>query len=580
MNSNTESWGSRVGLVLAMAGNAVGLGTFLRFPVQAIQNGGGSFIVPYLACFFLIGIPLLYLEWAMGRFGGKYGYHSSPFILDSMSKVGFWRYLGVFGLFTNLAIAAYYCYLESWTLGYIWHSVSGTFTDQTRDEIALFFDNYTSLSSNQPIVFWLICVVLNVWILSRGLRRGIEQVAKVGIPLLVLFGIILAVRGVSLQPGNSNALYAGAEGLNFLWKPDFSTIWSAKVWLAAAGQIFFTLSVGMGTVQCYASYLRENEDIALNATSAGWMNVFVEVCLGGAILIPITVGYFGVEGMLELVNKAGGLGLGFRTLPFLFQQWGSFMAIAAGVMWFGLLFFAGITSSVAMGTSWVSFMRDEFGWKRVYAALAFGLMLALLGLPAIFYFNYGVFDEYDHWAGTVSLVVFAFLETILFAWVFGMKNGWAEITRGADIKVPIVFKYLIQYVTPVLLGWVLLNSLPYNRDRMLNKDIHEKIAMGQVINQVLEAPDRTAIAAIETATDTTLVQKVKETMGLGTLAELQKPGLTAKISAATNFDHFKQTLYYRNCSRIGLLAVWLGIAVLVYVAYRKRVREGKLFHHQ
>lgn len=579
-SSNTASWGSRVGLVLAMAGNAVGLGNFLRFPVQAIQNGGGSFIIPYLVCFFLIGIPLLYVEWAMGRFGGKYGYHSSPFILDSLSKAGFWRYLGVFGIFTNLAIAAYYCYLESWTLGYLWHSVSGTFVDQTRDEISLFFDSYTSLNNNQPIIFWLICVVLNVWILSRGLRKGIEQVAKIGLPLLILFGIILAVRGVSLQPGNSNALYAGVEGLNFLWKPDFSSIWSSKVWLAAAGQIFFTLSVGMGTVQCYASYLRQNEDIALNAMSAGWINTFVEVCLGGAIIIPITVGYFGVEGMLELVDKAGGLGLGFRTLPFLFQQWGPFMAVAAGVMWFGLLFFAGITSSLAMGTSCMSFMQDEFGWKRVYAALAFGLMVALLGLPTILYFNYGVFDEYDHWAGTVSLVVFAFLETILFAWVFGMKNGWAEITRGADIKVPIVFKYLIQYVTPVILGWVLFSSLPYNRDRILNKDIHEKIAVGQVINQVLEAPDRTAIAVIETATDTTLVQKVKETMGLGTLAEIQKPGLTAKISAATNFDQFKQTIRYRNGSRLGLLAIWIGVALLVYIAYRKRLREGRLFHHQ
>ena len=119
-SSNTESWGSRVGLVLAMAGNAVGLGNFLRFPVQAIQNGGGTFIIPYLVCFLLMGIPLLFVEWSMGRFGGKYGHHSTPFILDSMSKYRFWKYIGVFGIFTNLAVAAYYCYLESWTLGYIW----------------------------------------------------------------------------------------------------------------------------------------------------------------------------------------------------------------------------------------------------------------------------------------------------------------------------------------------------------------------------------------------------------------------------------------------------------------------------
>jgi neurotransmitter:Na+ symporter, NSS family len=527
MSSNTESWGSRVGLILAMAGNAVGLGNFLRFPVQAIQNGGGSFIIPYLVCFFLLGLPLLYVEWAMGRFGGKSRNHSSPFILDSMSKYGFWKYVGVFGIFTNLVVAAYYCYLESWTLGYIWHSVAGTFTDQTRDEVASFFSSYTNLNNNQPIIFWIVCLILNTWILSRGIKGGVEKVAKIGMPLLILFGIILAIKGLTLREGSGNALYSGIEGLNFLWTPDFSSIWSGKVWLAAAGQIFFTLSLGNGSIQCYASYLKSNEDIALNAMSAGWMNEFVEVCLGGAIIIPITVGYYGVDGMLDLVNQAGGLGLGFRTLPFLFQQWGPFLAIAAGVMWFGLLFFAGITSSLAMGTSCMGFLQDEFGWRREYAALAFGVTVALLGLPTVYYFNYGVFDEYDHWAGTVSLVVFAFFEIILFAWFFGMQNGWAEITRGADIKVPEAFKFIIQYVTPVILACILYNSMPGNWARILNTDLHAQIA---------EATDATVIATLE------------------------------------------KTILYRNISRIGLLLIWLSVSALVYVAYRKRVREGRFSH--
>lgn len=527
-SSNTESWGSRVGLVLAMAGNAVGLGNFLRFPVQAIQNGGGTFIIPYLTCFLLMGIPLLFVEWSMGRFGGKYGHHSTPFILDSMSKYGFWKYIGVFGIFTNLAVAAYYCYLESWTLGYIWHSVAGTFNGQTRDEVANFFTNYTGLSDAQPIIFWIICLVLNTWILSRGLSGGVEKVAKIGMPLLILFGVVLAIRGVTLQPGSGNALYAGTEGLNFLWTPDFSTIWSPKVWLAAAGQIFFTLSVGMGSIQCYSSYLKSRDDVALNAMSAGWMNEFVEVCLGGAIVIPITVGYFGIDGMLELVNKVGGLGLGFRTLPFLFQQWGPFLGLMASVMWFGLLFFAGITSSLAMGTPCVGFLQDEFGWKRERAAWAFGATVGILGLPTVIFFNYGVFDEYDHWAGTVSLVVFAFFEIILFAWVFGMKKGWEEITRGADIKVPIIFRYIIQYVTPVILGWVLFNSMPDNWNKIMNTALYAQIA---------EATDPAVI------------------------------------------EHLKKTILYQNIARLGLLAIWVGVAVLVYVAYRKRQREGRFTTH-
>ncbi|MBV6426758.1 MAG: hypothetical protein KIPDCIKN_01271 [Haliscomenobacter sp.] len=527
MSSQQENWGSRVGLVLAMAGNAVGLGNFLRFPVQAIQNGGGTFIIPYLVCFLLMGIPLLFVEWSMGRFGGRHGHHSTPFILDSMSKFAFWKYIGVFGIFTNLAVAAYYCYLESWALGYVWNSITGMFTGMSSDQVSGFFSNYTSLNSAEPIIFWLVCLALNTWILSRGLSGGVEKVAKVGMPLLIAFGVILAIRGITLKAGHDGAIFSGTEGLNFLWTPNFSTIWEPKVWLAAAGQIFFTLSVGMGSIQCYASYLRSRDDVALNAMSAGWMNEFVEVVLGGAIVIPITVGYFGVDGMIELVNKAGGLGLGFRTLPYLFQQWGPILAVLAGVMWFSLLFFAGITSSLAMGTPIMGFLRDEFGWKRESSALLFGALILVLGLPTVVFFNYGVFDEYDYWAGTVSLVVFALFETILFAWIFGINRGWKEITMGADIKVPIVFKYVIKYVTPVILGAVFIGSLPSIMDTINNTAIHEQLA-----------------TATNEATISTL----------------------------------KKTIFFKNISRFALLAMWAGIAVAVAIAYRKRMREGRFTH--
>ncbi|MBK8846241.1 MAG: sodium-dependent transporter [Bacteroidetes bacterium] len=457
--SNKDSWGSRVGLILAMAGNAVGLGNFLRFPVQAIQNGGGSFIIPYLVCFLLMGIPLLFVEWAMGRFGGKHGHHSTPFILGAMDRRSFWKYIGVFGIFTNITVAAYYCYLESWTLSWVYHSFTGSFAGKTQDEVAAVFGDYVALKSPlEPILFWIICLLLNTYILSRGLSGGVEKVAKIGMPLLIVFGIFLAIKGVTLTAGENGAINDGIVGLNFLWTPNFETIWSPKVWLAAAGQIFFTLSVGMGSIQCYASYVRSKDDIALNAMSAGWMNEFVEVVLGSCILIPISIGYLGVDKIIEM-TKSGGLGLGFQTMPYLFQQWGSTMAMVAGVMWFGLLFFAGITSSLAMGTPCMGFMQDEYGWSREKSAWTFGAVVLLLGLPTVLYFGLGVFDEYDYWAGTVSLVIFALFEVILFGWVFGIDKGWKEITTGADIKVPIVMKSIIKYVTPLLLGFVFVMSL-------------------------------------------------------------------------------------------------------------------------
>ncbi|HRG27350.1 MAG TPA: sodium-dependent transporter [Chitinophagales bacterium] len=546
MAQQKEAWGSRVGLILAMAGNAVGLGNFLRFPVQAIQNGGGAFIIPYIVCFLLMGIPLLWVEWASGRFGGTRGHHSTPFILDSMDKRKFWKYIGVFGIFTNLAVAAYYCYLESWTLSWVWHTVTRSFAGQSQEEVAGFFGNYVGLNSVEPIIFWIICLVLNTWILSKGLSGGVEKVAKIGMPLLILFGVFLAVMAVSLNAGEHGAINGGSVGLNFLWTPDFSTIWSPKVWLAAAGQIFFTLSVGMGSIQCYASYVRKKDDIALNAMSAGWMNEFVEVVLGAAIIIPISVGYLGVDKVIEM-TKSGGLGLGFRTLPFLFEQWGTVLAIICGVFWFGLLFFAGITSSLAMGTPWMGFMTDEFGWSRQKGAWSFGAIVLILGLPTVLFFNQGVFDEYDYWAGTVSLVVFALAEIILFAWVFGMKRGMQEINSGGDIQVPKIFGFVIKWITPILLLGVFLGALitPAGNDWAGALQNGWVLDNGSIIKQITNSGLKEQIAAAQTAGDQALV------------------------------DTLTEKKLYINAARLLLLAVFSGVAYLVYIAYRKRIKEGR-----
>ena len=401
--STKEAWGSRVGLILAMAGNAVGLGNFLRFPVQAINNGGGAFIIPYLICFFLMGIPLLWIEWSSGRYGGKFGNHSAPFILNSLDpKRPVWKYVGVFGIFTNIAVAAYYCYIESWTMSYMMHSLAGSFRGMDQSEVADFFTRYVDISSTstaipyQALLFFICCIILNTYILTSGLK-GVERVAKIGMPLLILFGVVLAIRGLTLGTSGASAQHPDADaiaGLNFLWTPQFDSLMRPKVWLAAAGQVFFTLSLGMGSIQCYASYIRSKDDVALNAASAGFMNEFVEVVLGSSIVIPIAAGYLG----LDWVKENAGFGMAFQTMPYLFSNWGPVLSIVAGFMWFGLLFFAGITSSLAMGTPWMGFMRDEFNWTSKQGAWSFGALVLVMGLPTVLFFQYGVFDEYDYWA--------------------------------------------------------------------------------------------------------------------------------------------------------------------------------------
>jgi NSS family neurotransmitter:Na+ symporter len=553
MTAKVESWGSRVGLILAMAGNAVGLGNFLRFPVQAVQNGGGAFIIPYLICFLLMGIPLLFIEWSSGRFGGKFGNHSTPYILDSMVKGRLLKYIGVFGIFTNIAVVAYYCYIESWTMSYMFHSVLGTFTGMTQAEVSAFFNSYVDIGHSttgipyEAVVFYVICLLINTFILSKGLS-GVEKVAKIGMPLLILFGAVLAIKALTLGTSGASEQFPDAnawDGLNFLWTPQYESLWDLKVWMAAAGQIFFTLSVGMGTIHCYAAYVKPKDDIALNSVSAGFMNEFVEVVLGSLIVIPIAAGYLG----LDWVKENAGFGMAFQTMPYLFQQWGEVLAVIAGVMWFGLLFFAGITSSLAMGTPWMGFMRDEFGWGRNKGAWSFGAMALILGLPTVLFYQQGVFDEYDYWAGTVSLVVFAMLETILFSWIFGMNKGWREITSGADIKVPNIYKYIIKYVTPIMLIIIFLGSLfkPLNNDwtgnvssllagngwNLDNGSIIKTITHAGIYEQIATATDATQIATLE------------------------------------------DKIFYLNMARFLLVGLFLFISLLVFIAYKKRVKEGR-----
>jgi len=552
MPTSREHWGTRVGLVLAMAGNAVGLGNFLRFPVQAINNGGGAFIIPYLVSFMVMGIPLLWVEWAMGRFGGKGGHHSPPFMFERMTNRKFWKYFGVFGIWTNLAVAAYYCYIESWTMSYVMHSIGRTFEGMSQAEVAGFFLNYVDITTTttgipyEGPIFYVLCLLLNTWILSRGLSGGVETTAKIGMPLLILFGIFLAVRGMTLGTSGASALHPDADawaGISFLWTPQFSSLADPKVWLAAAGQIFFTLSLGMGTIQCYAAYVKAEDDIALNAMSAGWMNEFVEVVLGSSIVIPIAAGYLG----LDWVKENAGFGMAFQTMPFLFENWGPVLATLAGVFWFGLLFFAGITSSLAMGVPWMGFMEDEFRWSRGKSAWSFGLVVLIMGLPTVFLYNYGVFNEYDYWAGTVALVTFALAESIVFSWVFGIKRGWTEITSGADMKVPRIYRPIIKYVTPLFLLCVFLGSVvsPLGGDWA---------------------------AAIES-----LMAGRGWTLDDGSLIRsFLNSGLRDQIARATDsvqLAALEERLFYINASRALLTAVFVGICVMVYFAGKKR--EGQ-----
>jgi len=243
-----------------------------------------------------------------------------------------------------------------------------------------------------------------------------------------------------------------SNGMGFLWNPQFSVLKDAKVWLAAAGQIFFTLSVGIGVILTYASYLKKADDVVLSGLSAVSTNEFAEIIIGGSIIIPAAFVFFGPVGIREVAGS-GAFNLGFVTMPLIFQKilFGEFF----GFIWFLLLFLAGITSSVSLAQPALAFLEDEFNIDRKKAVKIFGVVAFLLCQPAIFLLGHGIVNELDFWGGTFSLVLFATIETVLFGWVFGIDKAWEEMHNGAALRVPRIYKFIIKYITPLFLFFIL-----------------------------------------------------------------------------------------------------------------------------
>jgi len=481
-NNVREAWASRLGLILAMAGNAIGLGNFLRFPVQAAQNGGGAFMIPYFIALLLLGIPLMWVEWAIGRHGGQFGYGAAAGAFGVLTKsprsAKAANYLGALGIAIPIMFAIWYNYIESWTLAYGVFSVTGEYFgildfDSMRNFLQSFqgvqagghFSGVTTSIFVFPftaMIFFLITVALNVWILSRGVAEGIERLAKIAMPTLFIFAAILVVRAFTIgTPDPAKPENSFINGLGYLWNPNFSRLADANAWLAAAGQIFFTLSVGTGSILTYASYLKQKDDIALTGLTTSITNEFAEVIFGGSLAIPIAVAFFGLAQTQEISQAA--FDLPFAAMPMIFQKLP--LGQLFGMMWFVLLFFAGITSSVALCSPAMAFLQDQMKMSRQKAAMIVGAILLLCGLPVALFFAHGFLDEMNFWSGTFGLVVFALIEVILFAWVFGMDRAWNEIMSGADIRLPKAFKFIIQYVAPpylivLLLFWGIQQGIP------------------------------------------------------------------------------------------------------------------------
>lgn len=521
-SSPKESWNSRIGVILAVAGSAVGLGNFLRFPGQAAQYGGGAFMIAYFISLLVIGLPICWAEWSLGRLGGKNGFNSSPGILGFVTQKASFRYLGVIGVTIPVVIYMYYVYIEAWCLGYAVNFLSGNMEFQSASEAGDFWGGFIGMGANGDALgfgltevggFLFVVFILNFYLIYRGLSKGIEWFCKYAMPTLIALAVIILIRVLTLgAPDAENPENSVINGLGFMWNPnkvvmfertvtDGAEAWTAiagqefvgeasiaaatakasadpnlelrtitmwsqlanpQLWLAAAGQIFFSLSVGFGVIITYSSYLRRKDDVVLSGLAATSTNEFCEVGLGGLTTLPAGYAYLGVAG----VAGAGTFGLGFNVLPMVFSEMpaGNFFGFA----FFFLLFLAAVTSSLSMLQPGIAFLEEALKINRKQSVAILGAFTAL-GCGFVVYFSEGVkaLDTIDFWVTNLLMVVLATVQIIAFAWIIGVDKGFKEVHKGAAIRIPAIFKFIMKYLSPVFLitiflAWFFTSVLGYN----------------------------------------------------------------------------------------------------------------------
>ncbi len=466
-SEHKEQWGSRLGVILAVAGSAVGLGNFLRFPGQAAANGGGAFLIPYFCALFFLGIPIGWAEWAMGRYGGKKGFHSAPAIMGLFAKGSMGRYLGVVGVLIPLAVSFYYIFLETWTFGYFLKYLTGgvgvpagaPIADQTA-AAASFYNSFTGASqdgllftgdSKFTIISWVIVFAVNLYFVFRGLSKGIEKFCSYAMPAMAVCALIVLIRVLTLgTPDPTHPEQSVINGLGYMWNPDYSKLGNAQTWLAAAGQIFFSLSVGFGVIINYSSYMKPKDDVALSGLTANATNELFEVGFGGMITLTSAFVFLGLSGTTAAVAN-GSFSLGFATLPVVFAHMGAFENIV-GALWFFMLFLAAITSSLSMYQPAVALIKEALGWSHGKATTLIAALGTIGAVFTLWFTQDGSFwHTLDDWIGTLLIFVMAAVQIIYFAWVFGIERGWKEIHSGAAIQIPPVFKFIMKYVAPTYL---------------------------------------------------------------------------------------------------------------------------------
>ncbi|MFP4525625.1 MAG: sodium-dependent transporter [Bacteroidales bacterium] len=443
--SQRDSFGSKFGVIAAAAGSAVGLGNIWRFPYVAGENGGGAFIIIYIVFILAIGIPVMLSEFTIGRSAQRNAFGS----FKKLAPNTYWYLIGLMGVVAAFMILAFYSTVAGWTLEYIYLSISNGFADKSPDELKTMFEGFKG-STFQPILWQLVFMVLTAWIVISGVQRGIEKYAKMLMPLLLGLIIVLGIRSVTL-PGAS-------EGLEFLFKPEFSKLNTNSI-LEALGQAFFSLSIGMGTLITYGSYINKRENLTNTAVNVTAADTLIAILAGVAIFPAVFA--FGIE-------PNAGPDLIFRTLPNIFQK------IAGGyffsILFFVLLTIAALTSSISVLEVVVAYFVEELGLLRKKATILAAGAITIVGvlctmswgaLEGVHIGRFNVFEFFDFTASSVFLPLGGLLIVIFLGWYLGKDAIVKEISSNGLYKVSFVkvFVLILKFIAPIAIALVFLNGI-------------------------------------------------------------------------------------------------------------------------
>jgi NSS family neurotransmitter:Na+ symporter len=440
-----DSFTSKAGVIAAAAGSAIGLGNIWRFPYVAGENGGGAFLVVYITLIFLIGVPVMLSELIIGRRAQR-----NPFGAFKLLKPGQpWYLIGLMGIGAAFMILAFYTTIAGWTLEYLYQAFINGFSGKSADELRTGFDTFQQ-SGFMPVVWQIVFMFLTAAIVWMGVKNGIEKYSKILMPMLLLIIILISIRSVTL-PG-------AMAGIEFLLKPDFSKI-NGHVILQALGQAFFSLSIGMGTLITYGSYIYKKDNLTSTAFAVSGADTLIAVLAGVAIFPAVFA--FGID-------PGAGEGLVFITLPNIFQQ------MAGGYFWailfFILLAVAALTSTISVLEVVVAYFSEELNIPRKRATAIAAVLITILGILCTLsmgpYKNLklwgsSLFGDLEYLSANVLLPLGGLLIVTFVAWFMGRNNVRAELSNEGTLRVRFfsVFLFIVRFLAPVAIALVFMNGV-------------------------------------------------------------------------------------------------------------------------